>query len=587
MSSSREPSPLPTLDAAIGIFDIYQFIRPALPALRDCLQDEINADSAYAALQSQVYFMSRFLCFADIVGSEYLIPDDIHAFRRLHADLAKLLSPDQLTALLCEDWIIDNPARKSLPLDYTFPPAPAGALLFTPQRQKLAEDFMRKQQQEHTRRVAAQKAREERARLAALREQAEREEAAQQAELQRQAAMSAHQTEVDQAPVGCLTIDLDSLIRFSEGDINAREATPPLPASSKAAGKRKRASSVRRSERQLAKSKAIVTGSGDEEDGPAGSAGPSKRAKYAPSRARTKILSQEDLLAKAQALWQQTPAGLRADAPPPFIDAAQLKLLRLGFNPKISAPCFACVMGDTEKHCQFLGANKWCAPCTHHKRGRCSFVWNPEERASFRDHAYSLGQDSLASFQEDLRAIQFHTSQGLISARQAEASYDQAKHLAAKFSRRVLDLYNEDFPAALTRSLFTSQQCVDLILKHASNVDVGILESHGLPPIDELLLFLDPNVFRDIPTTGWEHTVLQYRMYCESQEETSSDEEHAATEGLLDLEAEEASSDESSDESSGESGDRLSPRRPSGVASLYQGFADGGDSGSSESESEA
>ncbi|KAF8953221.1 hypothetical protein BDZ97DRAFT_1767620 [Flammula alnicola] len=305
MSSSREPSPLPTLDAAIGIFDIYQFIRPALPALRDCLQDEINADSAYAALQSQVYFMSRFLCFADIVGSEYLIPDDIHAFRRLHADLAKLLSPDQLTALLCEDWIIDNPARKSLPLDYTFPPAPAGALLFTPQRQKLAEDFMRKQQQEHTRRVAAQKAREERARLAALREQAEREEAAQQAELQRQAAMSAHQTEVDQAPVGCLTIDLDSLIRFSEGDINAREATPPLPASSKAAGKRKRASSVRRSERQLAKSKAIVTGSGDEEDGPAGSAGPSKRAKYAPSRARTKILSQEDLLAKAQALWHE------------------------------------------------------------------------------------------------------------------------------------------------------------------------------------------------------------------------------------------------------------------------------------------
>ncbi|KAF8961675.1 hypothetical protein BDZ97DRAFT_1921161 [Flammula alnicola] len=159
MSASREPSPLPTLNATIGVFDIYQFICPALLALKDCLQDELNATSSYAALQSQVYFMSRFLCFADIIGSEYLIPDDIHSFRQLHVELAKLLSPEELVALKCEDWIINNPTwicfftpdSKVLPLDYVFPPAPPGALLFTPQRQKLAKNFMLKQHEEHIR----------------------------------------------------------------------------------------------------------------------------------------------------------------------------------------------------------------------------------------------------------------------------------------------------------------------------------------------------------------------------------------------------------------------------------------------------
>ncbi|KAF8961676.1 hypothetical protein BDZ97DRAFT_1921162 [Flammula alnicola] len=50
--------------------------------------------------------------------------------------------------------------------------------------------------------------------------------------------MSACQPEVDQAP------DLDSLITFSEGDLNERGATPLPPASSKAMGKCKHVSSA-------------------------------------------------------------------------------------------------------------------------------------------------------------------------------------------------------------------------------------------------------------------------------------------------------------------------------------------------------
>ncbi|KAF8955540.1 hypothetical protein BDZ97DRAFT_1926589 [Flammula alnicola] len=568
MSTPPEPSPLATLDAAIGVFDIYQFIRPAFRALKDCIQDEVDVESAYGALQSQVYFMSRFLCFAEIVGSEYLIPDDIHSFRQLHANLAKLLSPDQLVALRCEDWVIDNPGRQPLPLDYEFPPAQAGSLPFTPQRQKLAEEFMVKQHEERAKRIAARKASEKRERrerkASAKRERRaqqaiERAEAARQAELQRQADLTRESETDRQAALEFAQSGFQSLIPLSDRDFAQSNPSPPRAESSKTAGKRKCSSSARQSARQLAKSKATISSTDDDEDAQLPSAGPSKKAKYAPSRPHTKILSQEAFLEDARSLWQQTPAGLRANEPPPLIDAAQLKVFHRGFKAQVKAPCFACVMGDTEQHCKFLGFNKGCPPCTHHKRGRCSFVWSPEERAYYREHAYSLGQNSLTSFQEDLRDIQFHCSQGLISARQAESSYGQADRLAGRFTQRVIDLYHEDFPATLTRSVFTSQQCVDFVLERASNVDAAELGHHGLPLIDELLLFLDPNVFERVPTTSWEHTVLQYRLYRESQEqEETSIADSAAIDDLLDLEAEEAPSDEGSDEESGEGSPRPS-----------------------------
>ncbi|KAF8960394.1 hypothetical protein BDZ97DRAFT_1760697 [Flammula alnicola] len=563
MPSSREPSPLPSLDAAVGLFDIYEFIRPAFDALKICLQDGLDADSAYAALQSQMYFMNRFLTFAEVVDSEYLIPKAIHVLRQLHANIARHLSPEQRIALNCEEWIFDDPDRAALPLDFVFPQPRPGALSFTPKRQKQAAEFMQQQREESERRVAAQRAREECKRAIALREQAEREEA----EHQRQAEI-ARQTEVDRqrAPTSATP----------DGELDELDPSPPPTISSKTAGKRKRAPNTRRSARQLAKSKVVLS---EDEDAQPDSAGTSKRAKYAPSRPRTKILSQTDLLEKARVLWEQTPAGLRANAPPPFIDAAQLKSLRRGFRPQIKTPCFACVMGDTQEHCKFRRYNEHCAPCEHHKRGRCSFVWTPEERAHYREHAYSLGRDSLASFQDDLRDIQFHTSQGLISARQAETSFEQADRLAGKFTQRIIDLYNEDFPAALTRSVFTSTQCVDLVLKHVSKFDINDLGHHGLPLIDELLLFLDPNVFKDVSTTGWEHTVLQYRLYRESQEQqTANAAEHAEIAGLLDLEAQEAPSDEGSEDGS--------PRPSHASGRRFRRLEDEGESLGSRSEEE-
>ncbi|KAF8956101.1 hypothetical protein BDZ97DRAFT_1764067 [Flammula alnicola] len=564
MTSSRELTPLPTLDTSVGTFDIYEFIRPAFAQLQSCLQDGFDSDSASAALQSQLFLMGRFLAFADILDSEYLIPDDIHAFRALHADIAKHLSPEQLAELSSENWIVSDPARAPLPLNYEFPPAAPGALPFTLKRQQQAEEFMERQREERARRVAAQKQRTERKRLAVVRAQEELEKTEREAEARRQAELT-RQTSLDHQTTPVLP--------QREGDAGELDASPPLVPSAKAAGKRKRDPSLRRSTRKTPKSRATISES--EEAALPGSAGPSKRAKYAPSRPHTKIRSQEAFLEDARSLWEQTPKGLRANQLPPLIDAAQLKVFRRGFKPQINSPCFACVMGDTEEHCKFLGFNKGCPPCTHHKRGRCSFVWSPEERAYYREHAYSLGRDSLVSFQDDLRDIQFHTSQGLISARQAETSFAQADRLAGRFTQRILDLYNEDFPSALTRSLFTSSQCVNFILDRASNVDTAQLDHHGLPLIDELLLFLDPNAFERLPTTSWEHTVLQYCLYREKQ---AAAEKRAAIEDLVDDEAEEAPSDEDSDGSS--------PRRPRDPEGLFDGFEDSGESVGSRSDQE-
>ncbi|KAF8957925.1 hypothetical protein BDZ97DRAFT_1924182 [Flammula alnicola] len=563
MPSSRESSALPTLDASIGVFDIYQFIHPAFRALKDCLHDELDAESAYGALQSQLYFMSRFLCFAEIVGSEYLIPDDIHAFRQLHANLAKLLSPEQLFALKCEDWVIDNPARQPLPLDYEFPPAQAGSLPFTPHRQKLAKEFMLKQHEERTKRVAVQKAcekREHRERKASekrerrARQASERAEAARQAELQRQADLT-HEAEADcQAALEFAQSGFQSLIPLSEDDLDQSNPSPSRAESSKAAGKFKCSSSARQSARQLAKSKATVSNTDDDEDTQPPSAGPSKKAKYAPSWPHTKILSQEAFLEDARALWQQTLEGLQANAPPALIDAAQLKVFRRGFQAKVNAPCFACIMGDTEQHCQFLGFGKGCPPCTHHKRGRCSFVWSSEERAHYREHAYSLGQDSLTSFQEDLRDIQFHCSQGLISARQAESSYEQADHLAGRFAQRVIALYHEDFPAALTRSVFTSQQCVDFVLDRASTSSWTARRLRPGPRVERRRR----RTWSPRPPTYRQAIIVPGSRRESQKPQKASVADSAEIKDLLDLEAEEAPSDEESDDESGKD----SPRQP-------------------------
>ncbi|KAF8973347.1 hypothetical protein BDZ97DRAFT_1912904 [Flammula alnicola] len=579
--SSHDLTPSSSMAADVGVFDIYEFIRPAFAQLKSCLQDGIDPDTASAALQSQLFLMGRFLSFADAVDSEYLIPDDIHAFRALHADLAKHVAPDQLAELCSENWIIDDPDRAPLSLDYEFPPAVPGSLPFMLQRQKQAEDFMHRQREERARRVAAQNLREERKRLAAARAQEELEKVEREVEVQRQAEAARRSSIGQQAALDCpqpvSLLDLDALIPLSEGDIDVLDPTPPL-LSSKAAGKRKRDPSLRRPTRKTPKSRATVSES-EEDAAPPGSAGPSKRTKYAPSRPHTKIRSQEAFLEDARSLWEQTPAGLRANQPPPLIDAAQLKVFRRGFKPQvesllsdfvtllnetfyvsqINSPCFACVMGDTQQHCKFLGFGKGCPPCVHHKRGRCSFLWAPEERAYYREHAFSLGRDSLASFQDDLRDIQFHTSQGLISARQAETSFAQADRLAGRFTQRILDF----------------SKCVDFVLERASNVDTAQIGYNGLPLIDELLLFLDPNVFERLPTTSWEHTVLQYRLY---RERKVAAEKRVEPKDFVDDEAEEAPSDEDSDGSS--------PRRPRDPEGLFKGFKDSEESVGSRSDPE-
>ncbi|KAF8954052.1 hypothetical protein BDZ97DRAFT_1928939 [Flammula alnicola] len=511
--SSRDLTPSSSMAADVGVFDIYEFIRPAFAQLKSCLQDGIDPDTASAALQSQLFLMGRFLSFADAVDSEYLIPDDIHAFRALHADLAKHVAPDQLAELCSENWIIDDPDRAPLSLDYEFPPAVPGSLPFTLQRQKQVEDFMHRQREERARRVAAQNLREERKRLAAARAQEELEK------VEREAALDCPQP---------------------EGDIDVLDPTPPL-LSSKATGKRKRDPSLRRPTRKTPKSRATVSES--EEDA---------------ARRVLLIRSQEAFLEDARSLWEQTPAGLRANQPPPLIDAAQLKVFRRGFKPQINSPCFACVMGDTQQHCKFLGFGKGCPPCVHHKRGRCSFLWAPEERAYYREHAFSLGRDSLASFQDDLRDIQFHTSQGLISARQAETSFAQADRLAGRFTQRILDLYNEDFPASLTRSLFTSSKLATTVSRYR-----------------RVVAFLGSQRLRGLPTTSWEHTVLQYRLY---RERKVAAEKRVEPKDFVDDEAEEAPSDEDSDGSS--------PRRPRDPEGLFKGFKDSEESVGSRSDPE-
>lgn len=130
-------------------------------------------------------------------------------------------------------------------------------------------------------------------------------------------------------------LGFQSLIPLSDRDFAQSNPSPPRAESSKTAGKRKRSSSARQSARQLAKSKATISSTDDDEDAQLPSAGPSKKAKYAPSRPHTKILSQEAFLEDARSLWQQTPAGLRANEPPPLIDAAQLKVFRRGFKAQV------------------------------------------------------------------------------------------------------------------------------------------------------------------------------------------------------------------------------------------------------------
>ncbi|KAF8950230.1 hypothetical protein BDZ97DRAFT_1771602 [Flammula alnicola] len=391
-------------------------------------------------------------------------------------------------------------------------------------------------------------------RLAAARAQEESEKVEREVEAQRQAEAARRSSIGQQAALDCpqpvSLLDLDALIPLSEGDIDVLDPTPPL-LSSKAAGKRKRDPSLRRPTRKTPKSRATVSES-EEDAAPPGSAGPSKRTKYAPSRPHTKIRSQEAFLEDARSLWEQTPAGLRANQPPPLIDAAQLKVFRRGFKPQVL------VRG---------------APLVFITSAGAAPSFGPPRSVHITASTLSLWDEIL--WPDDLRDIQFHTSQGLISARQAETSFAQADRLAGRFTQRILDLYNEDFPASLTRSLFTSSKCVDFVLERASNVDTAQIGYNGLPLIDKLLLFLDPNVFECLPTTSWEHTVLQYRLY---RERKVAAEKRVEPKDFVDDEAEEAPSDEDSDGSS--------PRCPRDPEGLFKGFKDSEESVGSRSDPE-
>lgn len=59
--------------------------------------------------------------------------------------------------------------------------------------------------------------------------------------------------------------------------------------------------------------------------------------------------------------------------------------------------CTFCLVHHTEDKCRFVDLDTQCEPCIKRKKGRCSFVSLPEDRAVMRNLFFRLGGVSLAS----------------------------------------------------------------------------------------------------------------------------------------------------------------------------------------------